>query len=178
MNESIFFFFYNLAHQSSLVDGLIVFFAVYFPYLVIFSAGIFLLMHHEVLKAENPYQVFLQKKREILSAFLVGILAWILAYGLKFLFQFPRPFDALSGVSSLIPESGFGFPSGHATFFMALAMSIFFFHKKFGYIFIFFAILIGVARVVSGVHFPVDILAGFILGALVAYFAKNVYPHT
>ncbi len=174
MNDTIFFFFYNFAHQSLLLDGLIVFFAVYFPYLVIFFAGVFLLMHHEVLKAENPFQIFLQKKKEVLSSFLIGVLAWISAYLLKLFIHIPRPFDALSGVNSLIPEQGFAFPSGHATFYMALAMSIFFFHKKAGYVFIFFALLIGLARIMAGVHFPVDILAGFILGALVAYFAKNV----
>lgn len=155
-----------------------VFFAVYFPYLVIFIAGVFLLMHHEVLKMKNPFQVFLQKKKEVLSSFIVGVVAWISAYLLKFFIQIPRPFDVFKEVTPLIPEHGFAFPSGHATFYMALAMSIFFFHKKAGYVFIFFAVLIGLARVIAGVHYPVDILAGFVLGALVAYFAKNIYPHT
>ena len=174
MNDSIFFFFYNLAHQSAFVDGLVVFLAVYFPYVVIGLAGVFLVMHHEVLKAESPYRVFLEKKKEILSAFFAGALAWILAYLLKFLFHMPRPFDLFSQVQSLIPESGYAFPSGHATFFFALALSIFFYHKKAGYVFMLFAFLIGLARIVAGVHFPVDILGGFVLGALVAYLVKNV----
>ena len=32
-----------------------------------------------------------------------------------------------------------------------------------------FALVIGVARIMLGVHFPGDILGGFVLGALVAY---------
>ncbi len=174
MNNDIFLFFYNLAHQSVFVDGLIVFFAVYFPYAVILIAGVFILMHHEVLKMENPYRFFLQKKKEVSSAFLTGILAWILAFVLKFLFQMPRPFDLFSQVQSLIPESGYAFPSGHATFFASLALSIFFFHKKVGYIFMLFALVIGLARITAGVHFPVDILSGFVLGNLVAYLVRNV----
>ncbi len=174
MNETIFFFFYNLAHQSDLLDQVIVFFAVYFPYIVIILAGVFLLVHHEVFKAESTVQVFLEKKKEILRAFFVGIMAWVLAYGLKFFIQIPRPFDAFLQVRSLIPESGYSFPSGHAAFFMALAFIIFFFHKKAGYIFMFFALIIGLARITSGVHFPIDILGGFALGALVAYFVKSV----
>jgi membrane-associated phospholipid phosphatase len=57
---------------------------------------------------------------------------------------------------------------------MALAVSIFFSHKKMGYVFIALAFVIGFARIAGGVHFPVDILGGFILGALVAYLVKNV----
>ena len=75
----------------------------------------------------------------------------------------------LENIRPLFPETGFAFPSGHATFFAALAISIFFLNKKVGYIFIFFALLIGLARIMAGVHFPIDILGGFILGSLVAY---------
>jgi undecaprenyl-diphosphatase len=173
MNNAIFFFFYNLAHQSKLFDGAVVFFAVYFPYVVVILAGLFLLFHHEVLGAENPFRVFIEKKKEILLAFLGGALAWVLAYILKILFRVPRPFDIFSQVHPLFPESGYSFPSGHATFFMALAATIFLLHKKAGYIFISFAVLIGVARIVGGVHFPSDILGGFVLGALVALFVKK-----
>ncbi len=174
MNTTIFFFFYNFAHQSQIADKIIVFFAVYFPYLVIVLAAIFLLFHHEVFQAEKPFQVFLQKKKEILLAFFVAILAYLISSILKIFIHIPRPFDAFSSVHSLISETGFGFPSGHATLFMALAVSIFFYHKKAGYVFMFFALLIGLARVMAGVHFPADILGGFILGALVAFLAKNV----
>ena len=112
------------------------------------------------------------------TALIISFFPWILAYFFKFLIHLPRPFDAFSEVHSLIPESGYSFPSGHATFFMALAMSIFFLHKKAGYVFMIFALVIGLARIIAGVHFPADILGGFILGALVAYLVKNVYPHT
>lgn len=178
MNNQIFFFFYNLSHQSKFFDGVIVFFAVYFPYVVVILAGLFLLFHHEVLKAEEPFRVFMEKKREILMVFFSGCLAWVLAYVLKIFIHAPRPFDVFTQVRSLFPETGFAFPSGHATFFMALVFSIFFLHKKAGYVFMFFALLIGLARIIAGVHFPVDILGGFILGGIisswVAFFRKNV----
>jgi membrane-associated phospholipid phosphatase len=174
MNNTIFFFFYNFAHQSWFLDKMIIFFALYFPYVVIILAGLFLLFHHEVFKAESSWQMFVQKKKEILGVFFTGIFAWILAQILKFFIHTPRPFDAFSQVHSLISESGYGFPSGHATFYMALAVAIFLTHKKAGYVFMFFAFLIGFARIMAGVHFPIDILGGFILGTIVAFFLKNV----
>ena len=79
-----------------------------------------------------------------------------------------------SNIVPLFSESGYAFPSGHATFFMALAFALFFNHKKAGYVFILFALLIGIARIIAGVHFPVDILGGFILGFFIAFFVKNV----
>ncbi len=40
----------------------------------------------------------------------------------------------------------------------------------------FFALLIGIARVMAGVHFSIDILGGFILGALIALIVQYLYP--
>ena len=128
MNETIFYFFYNLAHRSEMLDQMIVFFALYFPYLVIMLAGLFLLFHHDVFKAENPYQVFLQKKKEILMVFFVSGFAWIVAKLLKLILHISRPVTELSNIDPLLLKTDFSFPSGHATFFVALAFSIFFMH--------------------------------------------------
>jgi undecaprenyl-diphosphatase len=165
MNNAIFFFFYNFAHQSKIFDDIIIFFAVYFPYIVAVLAAVFLLFYYK-------------KWKEFILIFFSGALAYVLAYVFKFFFHILRPFDAFPQVHSLISESGYSFPSGHATFFMALAVAIFFYHKKAGCWFMFFALLIGLARIIAGVHFPIDILGGFVLGGivsyLVAFFAKNV----
>ena len=155
-----------------IIDNIIIFFAVYFPYLVIALVGIFLLFY-------LPAQAGRKSWREFFIVFISSGVAYVFSKVLKILILIPRPFDAFSSVSSLVPEAGYAFPSGHATFFMALAVAIFLLHKKAGYVFMFFALLIGLARIMAGVHFPIDILGGFILGAgisyLVAYLAKNAY---
>jgi undecaprenyl-diphosphatase len=174
MNDTIFFFFYNLAHHSILFDDLVIFIGSIFPYIVVFLAFVFLLFHHEVLFAENPFKAFIQKWKEIVLIFLSGTLAWLVSYILKFLFHMSRPYDLFPKVIPLFSETGYSFPSGHATFFMALAFALFFNHKKVGYIFIVFAFLIGICRIIAGVHFPIDILGGFILGYAIAFFLKNV----
>src|SRR3989344_7734645 len=117
MNELIFFFFYNLAHQSDFFDNIVIFTSVYFPFVVVFLAGVFLVMHHEILKAEEPFKVFMQKKKEIFLVFSSGFLAWIIAIILKILIHAPRPFDVFLEVRPLFSPSDFAFPSGHATFF-------------------------------------------------------------
>jgi undecaprenyl-diphosphatase len=174
MNNQIFFFFYNLAHKSDFFDNLVIFLAVYFPFVVVFIAGVFLLMHHEIFKAESPFEILMQKKKEILTVFFSAFSAYFIAYILKILLHTPRPFLDLANVSALFPESGFAFPSGHAAFFSAFAVSIFFTHKKAGYVFMFFALLISLARIIAGVHFPIDILGGFVLGYLLALLFKRL----
>lgn len=159
MNNIIFFFFYNLIYQSDLFNRLVIFFAVYFIYIVIISALLFLLLYFSW--------------KEFILLCVSGGIAWILAKILKILIHTPRPSDVFPQVQSLFPETGYAFPSGHTTIVSAIAFALFFTHKKVGYVFMFFAFLIGVARIAAGVHFPVDILGGFVLGALVAYFIER-----
>src|SRR3989344_3756735 len=156
INNSIFYFLYSFAHQSALVDNLIVFFAVYFPYLVILLALVLLFFYHG------------KTAKEVLLVFSSAGAAWLVAKIIKTLIHASRPFISLPDMNPLFFETGYAFPSGHATFFMALGVSIFFYHKKAGYLFMLFALVIGLARVAAGVHFPLDILGGFILGGAVS----------
>lgn len=118
MNETIFFFFYNLAHQSVFSDQIIVFLAVYSPFIVVMLAGLFLLFHHEVLKAEEPFKVLMEKKKEIFLVFFSGALAWVLAVILKNLIHLPRPFLALSDVHPLFLRPLFLFLPNTRYFFL------------------------------------------------------------
>ncbi len=175
MNESIFLFFYSWAHRTPWLDSVMVFLADDFPYIVIIAAGIFLLFHHEILKADNPLEILRQKYKEIALVFFAGALAWTVAHIVKFFLHMPRPVDSLEEITSLFEKTGYGFPSGHAAFFAALAFSIFFSHKKAGFVFMGLALLIGMARIAAGVHFPLDIVGGFGLGAGVAYLVQYFY---
>lgn len=82
----------------------------------------------------------------------------------------PRPFVAgnfIPFISQSPTEASF--PSGHATFYFALATIVYFYNKKVGILFFIAGLLIVIARVFVGVHWPSDILAGAILGILMGY---------
>ncbi len=161
MNNQIFYFFYNLAHKSVFFDNIVTFVAVYFIYIVIISALLF--------------SFFYRKSwRDLFLVCFSGGIVWILAKILKILIHTPRPFDAFSGVQPIFIETGYAFPSGHTAVAAAIAFALFFINKKVGYLFMFFALVIGLARIIAGVHFPIDILGGFALGALVAYCVKKL----
>ncbi len=92
---------------------------------------------------------------------------------LKIVFHTPRPFEKLGTINAkrLQTATGYSFPSGHTqhstTFFITLAQIIR--RRWFSVIALVVIILIGVSRVYLGVHWPVDVIGGWILGVLVAY---------
>jgi len=76
----------------------------------------------------------------------------------------------------LIPEDlHMSFPSGHMTFLFALGMAIYFHNKKAGYLLFAGGFLIGLARIFVGVHYPLDIFGGIILGILVGLGGNEIF---
>lgn len=106
----------------------------------------------------------------LFNIFVPVVIALVYSQILKHLFAAPRPDLVIGGLDTLLKHGGMdSFPSGHATIYSALAVSMFFYKKQFGFIFGVFALLIGVARVLSGVHWPIDIIGGFAIGFLISY---------
>ena len=162
LNISIFQFIYGLSHRNFLLDTLGIFCAEYVPYLLVL---IFLVM------------VFYEEgRRRKLYLFCEAALAILVSRGLltniiRFFYYHPRPFETF-GFVPLIAESGASFPSGHAAWFFALAMIVFFHHRKWGAWFFFWAIVMGIARIYVGVHWPLDIVGGAVVGICSALFIR------
>jgi undecaprenyl-diphosphatase len=62
----------------------------------------------------------------------------------------------------------YGFPSDHASGAFAIAVALLLRHRGAGLVALVMATLIGVGRVMIGVHYPSDIVAGAVLGTLSA----------
>ena len=79
-----------------------------------------------------------------------------------------RPFEAFPDKVHLIfyPPSDPSFPSNAAAASFAFAMGLWVYNRKLGYILFIPAIIISFGRIYMGVHYPLDILGGFILAIM------------
>ncbi len=86
-----------------------------------------------------------------------------------------RPQQAMANFTSVIqPSDQFSFPSGHtsAAFFVVCILSAFF--PSLLLPLFLWAACVGLSRVMLGVHFPTDILAGAVLGYSVGSFSLQL----
>ena len=166
LDTQLFYLLNNLAGQSQFFDSTVVFLASYFPYILIVLFLAILLFSHYHPKLE---------KLEILLT--VGISSVVARFGvtelIRFFYHRPRPFLD-HAVNQLLTNDNWSFPSGHATFFFAVATAIYLYNKKWGIFFFIAAILMAVSRVIAGIHYPSDIIGGALIGIAVAYVTYHV----
>ena len=116
-----------------------------------------------------PFVYFVFDRKTGWRLFLALLLSSLTVLALKDWLKLPRPPKKFWKVSA----EGYGFPSGHttvsATFwsFLALKRSVF----ALGLI---LAILVGISRVMLGVHYVRDVVGGFIIGASVGVLSNFV----
>lgn len=70
------------------------------------------------------------------------------------------------------PESEFSFPSGHTISAFEGAVGLWIHHRKAGWACIVLAALIGFSRLYLMVHYPTDVIAGMLLGIVLAFIAS------
>ena len=114
--------------------------------------------------------LYLAYKREIVRLLILGgsmVGSAGLAFMIKSLIERPRP----QLWQHLVPESGFSFISGHATMSMTLAAAIvaILWRTKWRWPAIIAGVLyagwVGFSRLYLGVHYPTDILGGWIVAS-------------
>jgi undecaprenyl-diphosphatase len=84
----------------------------------------------------------------------------------------PRPFAIENAVrAGADPLDPFSFPSGHTLHAVAFSIVAIAFYPVLAWLLVPFTLLVAASRVVLGLHYPSDVLAGAALGALTAQVA-------
>ncbi|MEX0877540.1 MAG: phosphatase PAP2 family protein [Candidatus Spechtbacterales bacterium] len=168
----IFNFLNSFAGQSRIWDAIFVFMAS--DLAIIIPAAVVLWIAFEKHELHKQIQMLL-----IVSAAAV-LSRFIITEIIRNFYNRPRPFD-VSEVNLLFQHEGYGsFPSGHSTFFFAIATAVYLYNKKWGIVFFAATFLMTLSRVIAGIHWPSDILGGMAIGVISAYLmfyvSKKIKP--
>jgi undecaprenyl-diphosphatase len=96
-------------------------------------------------------------------------IAWALANLAKHAASRPRPYTVVAEATlRQQPAHGSSFPSSHAAVALAVAVALVAFLSRWGAVVaIAYAIVLGWSRIYLGVHYPLDVVAGFGIGCAV-----------
>lgn len=112
---------------------------------------------------------------EVASVFMAMLSAWVISEILKNIFQTDRPF-IVNGQEPLTLTWPFdsSFPSAHASSSFALAISLRKSDKRLFLLYFIFAFVVSFGRIVSRVHYFVDVFAGAFIGIFAVYILERM----
>lgn len=125
----------------------------------------------------TPLFLWLAKAKEIaLHSILSAFSAWAIGQFIKDFFYLPRPFLTTGQTPVAGYFSGGSFPSNHTAAAFAIAVSVALHHRRFGLVLLVLASLIGLSRILGGVHYPADVVGGVVIGSSVAILFDRLHP--
>lgn len=140
-----------------MLDQLIIFITNYSPYL-----GFILIV--------------LMRERKTLLLTIVGLLlSFATIYFIHLFIQIPRPFLVFHTAPLIPPPNSYSFPSSHSTTMAVYAFSLFLTKSKWTIFFIAWTLLVGFSRIYVGVHYPLDVIGGFVLGFIVTFMSLKFF---
>ncbi len=108
---------------------------------------------------------------------LVGVIGLLLYKYLKSRLTRERPYITLDGIVAGTPAlDRYSFPSGHTLHAVSFTVLVCYSFPALAWLCIPFAVLVAASRVVLGLHYPTDVLAGAGIGASLAIASIKLLP--
>jgi len=164
----LFNFIHGFTDKFWLFDWLMTLVARYLGYVLVL--GFLALVFWEKKWRPRLYFLFLAAVSLLISR---GLITEVI----RFFYKRPRPFSALNFTPLIEPLASVSFPSGHAVFFFGLAAVVFYLNRYWSWWFFAAAILMGLARIFVGLHWPTDVLAGALVGILITLATRKFLAH-
>lgn len=124
------------------------------------------------------FVVFVREEKKHPSFFVPLFLSLLFSWTIVELIMKPllgrhRPVIEM-GAFLVTQASGYSFPSSHAALSWAFATVFSAYEPKLRWMFILVASIVSLSRVYLGVHFPIDILVGAVLGWVIGHVALSI----
>lgn len=153
-------FIFNL-HKISYIKYISIFLSYTYLYLLPFILG---------------FWIFYSGVRKM-YAFSIIVLSslstWIISEILKNIIRVQRPLTE----GLIISEPGFSFPSQHSSVTMVIGIVVYSMDKKLGSILIVVSLFVALSRVILGVHYLVDVIAGISVGILMGLLFVKLFKN-
>lgn len=161
-NLSAFFFIFGLSGKSQISDDLMIFAAKYLIYFtIVFTFAMAIKMG------------FKEKKAILLSIFGLGVVL-LLVILIRLFYIEPRPFVTLDIKPLIDHNTDAAFPSMHTSIMAVIAFAFIYYKSKLGLLLLTLAFLVGLSRIYVGVHYPLDIIGGFLAAWLSIYISWSI----
>lgn len=177
----MFYIINTYAGRYIVLDDLMLFVTHYLPYVMIVVVAIYMVQLYPVY--HRGIRSGLDRLIQIAEFFCALGITALVVQGIKIIVAIPRPFATLLDTILLVPDQGgYSFPSMHTALTTAVAISVMLHHRRLGLLLLVFALLVGISRIFVGVHYPIDVLVGALLGwgisLLTHFFFSLVSRHT
>ncbi len=160
--------------MSELYKTIVVFFARDFDVILLGSFFVFEFLHrgHSV----SILSVAVKDRKHMFEMAISATVSIGISFLLKNIFAIARPYESAQNIAPLFEYIGndFSFPSGHAMVFFALSTVLFIHNRRVGIVAYVGSALVAVTRVLSFVHFPIDVIIGALLGSIIGFLVHGI----
>lgn len=103
-----------------------------------------------------------------LKVLFVPLGTFIMVTALRKILNFKRPYEVLD-IKPLLKKNtkGLSFPSRHTASVFIIALTFLYVNQSLGILFLIFSVIIGLSRLLTGVHFLRDVIAGALLSIII-----------
>lgn len=160
-----FFLFNSLMGSSKVFDAIVYVLAEYL--ILLFPLSFLVLVWYWRNKSKKTLVL-----KMVFAALVAAFCVWVVDQLLGFVWMRQRPFVHFETVTFYTVNyiTSKSFPSDHTAVSFALATSIFLWgFRRMGILALIAALVIGLARITLGLHFPSDVLVGCVLGVASAF---------